>query len=125
MEYISRYLKLENIPPSQSFFFFGPRQSGKSTMINRYLKTIKQPYLIYDLLKAKTFLTYSNNPGMMRDEIIFKVRDLNKGDILNVFIDEIPKITILLDEVQLEGKERVSIGDFVRGYPDFIGTVLE
>ena len=99
MEYINRDLKLENIPPSQSFFLFGPRQSGKSTMINRYLKTIKQPYLIYDLLKAKTFLTYSNNPGMMRDEIIFKLKDIKESDILNVFIDEIPKITILLDEV--------------------------
>ncbi len=32
---------------------------------------------------------------------------------------------ILLDEVQLEGKDRTSIGDFVRGYPDFIGAILE
>jgi uncharacterized protein len=99
MEYINRDLRLENIPPSQSFFLFGPRQSGKSTMIYRYLKTINQPYLIYDLLKSKTFLTYSNNPIMVRDEIIFKLKDLKEGEILNVFIDEIPKLTILLDEV--------------------------
>ena len=99
MEYINRDLKLENIPTSQSFFLFGPRQSGKSTMINRYLKTINQPYLIYDLLKSKTFLTYGNNPDMMRDEIHYKLNSLNKDDILNVFIDEIPKLTILLDEV--------------------------
>jgi methionyl-tRNA formyltransferase len=32
---------------------------------------------------------------------------------------------ILLDEVQLEGKERVDIADFIRGYPDFIGAILE
>jgi predicted AAA+ superfamily ATPase len=99
MEYINRNLKLEDIPASQSFFLFGPRQSGKSTMINRYLKTINQPYLTYDLLKSKTFLTYSNNPDMMRDEILFKLNRLSKGDILNVFIDEIPKLIILLDEV--------------------------
>lgn len=33
--------------------------------------------------------------------------------------------TILLDEVQLEGKSSVPIKDFVRGYPDFIGAILE
>ena len=99
MEYINRDLRLENIPPSQSFFLFGPRQSGKSTLINRYLKAINQPYMVYDLLKSKTFLTYSNNPGMVRDEIVFKLNSLNKDDVLNVFIDEIPKLTILLDEV--------------------------
>lgn len=32
---------------------------------------------------------------------------------------------ILLDEIQLEGKESVSIGDFIHGYPDFIGAILE
>lgn len=32
---------------------------------------------------------------------------------------------ILLDEIQLEGKESVPVADFVRGYPDFIGAVLE
>ena len=68
-------------------------------MINSYLKTINLPYLIYDLLKSKAFLAYSNNPDTLRDEIIFKVQNLDKSNILNVFIDEIPKITILLDEV--------------------------
>ena len=33
--------------------------------------------------------------------------------------------TILLNEVQLEGKSCVSIRDFVRGYPDFVGAILE
>lgn len=32
---------------------------------------------------------------------------------------------ILLGEIQLEGKERTSIVEFVRGYPDFIGSILE
>ena len=71
MEYIDRDLKLENIPPVQSFFLFGPRQSGKSTLINRYLEAINQPCLIYDLLKSKIFLTYSNSPDTVRNEIIF------------------------------------------------------
>ena len=32
---------------------------------------------------------------------------------------------LLLEEVQLEGKERVDIRTFVRGYRDFIGSILE
>lgn len=32
---------------------------------------------------------------------------------------------ILLDEIQIEGKDRISIVEFVRGYPDFIGSILE
>ncbi|MGB2791578.1 MAG: methionyl-tRNA formyltransferase [Candidatus Moraniibacteriota bacterium] len=33
--------------------------------------------------------------------------------------------TILLDEIQLEGKSCVSAKDFIRGYPDFVGSILE
>lgn len=33
--------------------------------------------------------------------------------------------TILIDEIQLEGKSRTFIKDFVRGYPDFVGSFLE
>lgn len=32
---------------------------------------------------------------------------------------------VLVDEIQLEGKDRLAIGDFVRGYPDFVGSILE
>lgn len=36
-----------------------------------------------------------------------------------------PEGIILIDEIQLEGKDRLAISDFVRGYPDFIGSILE
>lgn len=32
---------------------------------------------------------------------------------------------IILEEVQLEGKDKMSITEFIQGYPDFIGSVLE
>lgn len=32
---------------------------------------------------------------------------------------------ILLDEVQLEGKTCIPVKDFIRGYPDFVGAILE
>lgn len=44
------------------------------------------------------------------------------GDKIGV---ETARGVIILNEIQLEGKDRVSIHDFIRGYPDFIGSVLE
>ncbi len=32
---------------------------------------------------------------------------------------------IILEEVQLEGKSRVAVKDFVNGYPEFIGSILK
>ena len=32
---------------------------------------------------------------------------------------------IILEEVQLEGKAKTKISDFINGYPDFIGSILE
>ena len=32
---------------------------------------------------------------------------------------------IILEEIQLEGKAKVKIGDFINGYPDFIGSRLK
>lgn len=31
---------------------------------------------------------------------------------------------IVLEEIQIEGKNKVSVNDFINGYPDFIGAVL-
>ncbi len=44
------------------------------------------------------------------------------GDLIGVAT---ARGTILLEEVQLEGKSCVPIKDFVRGYPDFVGAILE
>jgi methionyl-tRNA formyltransferase len=33
--------------------------------------------------------------------------------------------SIILEEVQLEGKSKVSITDFINGYPNFVGSVLK
>ncbi|KKP77866.1 MAG: Methionyl-tRNA formyltransferase [Candidatus Moranbacteria bacterium GW2011_GWF2_35_39] len=35
------------------------------------------------------------------------------------------KGNIVLEEVQLEGKNKISIKDFIRGYPNFVGSVLK
>lgn len=33
--------------------------------------------------------------------------------------------SIILEEVQLEGKNRIGIADFINGHPDFIGSILK
>lgn len=75
---------------SQSCFLWGPRQTGKSTLLrNRF------PHApLYDLLFASEFRRLSANPGLLREECLALGR--KSGPIL---IDEIQKLPELLDEV--------------------------
>jgi methionyl-tRNA formyltransferase len=57
-----------------------------------------------------------------------KENDLEAGKIFEE--DELIKVktgkgNIILEEIQLEGKTKVKINDFVNGYPDFIGSQLK
>lgn len=86
-------------PKGISFFLFGPRQCGKSTLIESWLP--KESFQI-DLLKSDQFLKYNKEPALFREEVLHQVA--TKG-IITVFVDEIQKIPILLDEIQhLMGK---------------------
>ena len=45
--------------PSKSWFLFGPRQTGKSTLV----RSLLGPHDLYvDLLHQRTFLDYAKNP---------------------------------------------------------------
>lgn len=93
---IQRILKL---PPNHSFFLFGPRQTGKSTL----LKATFDPKntLYYDLLKSEEYLRLSANPWLFREEILSR-----DPKITHVVVDEIQRIPQLLNEIHfiLEGK---------------------
>ena len=85
---INRRLKLpaENL---ETFFLWGPRQTGKSTLLKE-----KYPDSIWiDLLKAEVFRRYLNNPEWLRDELA------SSGSPPFVVIDEVQKLPQLLDEV--------------------------
>lgn len=82
-----------------SFFLFGPRQCGKSTLIQSWLP---QKSFQIDLLKSDLFLKYSKEPALFREEVLHKV---TAEGMTTVFVDEIQKIPLLLDEIQhLMGK---------------------
>lgn len=75
--------------PAESFFLWGPRQAGKSSL----LKATYPAAPIRDLLRSDEFARYSRAPELLRDEL----RDAPAGSLL--IIDEIQKVPGLLDEV--------------------------
>lgn len=85
--YIDRILDLRSILKKKSLFLFGPRQTGKTSLIRHTLKGTK----VYDLLDTSVFLAMSQNPGRLAQE-------LTPADRL-VVIDEIQRLPILLNEV--------------------------
>ncbi len=83
--------KIERIlnPPSKSFFLFGPRGTGKSTLLKS-----KFPRALYlDLLNSQNFLKFSADPSQIRDH----VASLPRGSW--VILDEIQRVPALLNEV--------------------------
>ncbi len=86
-----RKLKLE-LPPGQSAFLWGVRQSGKST----YLKTHFPDSYYINLLKTDLFVLYSKSPNLFREHIQALSTELKSRPII---IDEIQKVPLLLDEV--------------------------
>lgn len=86
--------RLINLPIGKnSFFLFGPRQTGKTTLINELIQN--KNTIVINLLHNDEFLKYKSDPSLLRDEIDFFIQK-NKTGI--VFIDEIQKSPELLDE---------------------------
>lgn len=75
--------------PSTSFFLWGPRQTGKSSLLK-----VRYPHAVWiDLCKSDEFVRYSHRPELLRQEL-----DARPTERL-VVIDEIQKVPALLDEV--------------------------
>lgn len=88
------YARNVKIPDDASFFLFGPRQVGKSTLI-RELFPPKEKSLLFDLLDREQLRKLQRNLRSFREEII--ARDHKK--ITHVIVDEIQKLPDLLNEV--------------------------
>ena len=79
-------------PGEETFFLWGPRQIGKSTLLRQ--RYPRGRWL--DLLKADEFRRYAANPELLRQEIEAQARP-TAGEL--IVIDEIQKVPALLDEV--------------------------
>ena len=73
----------------KSCFLFGPRQTGKSTLIRQQLAGVRT----YNLLDQTLFIRLSRNPALIRETLT--------PDTRLIVIDEIQKMPALLNEVQL------------------------
>jgi len=85
---IQRSLRLPSAG-SETFFLWGPRQTGKSTLLRQ---AYPDAYWI-DLLQADLYRRYLQNPELLRAELA------ERPDVRQVVIDEVQKVPALLDEV--------------------------
>ena len=91
---IDRCLKVRDILERRSCFLFGPRQTGKSTLIRQQLSE----FPTFNLLDQELFVRLSRNPGLIRETLA--------PDATVAVIDEIQKMPALLNEVHLLIEER-------------------
>lgn len=86
-KYINRLLNIQKLLEKKSHILLGPRQTGKTALINHQLPNVKK----YNLLLREDFKRLSFDPTLIRKE-------LKKEDKF-IIIDEIQKLPELLDEV--------------------------
>lgn len=77
------------VPGTETFFLWGPRQSGKTTLLRG---AYPEAFWI-DLLKAEEYRRYLQNPERLREELA------EREDVRQVVIDEVQKVPQVLDEV--------------------------
>ncbi len=87
---VRRFIQL---PLTRSFFLFGARQTGKTTLIKTSF--IKHIWRV-DMLLSENFIKYSKNPAQFRLE----AQDQIKKGIKTIIVDEIQREPQLLNEVQ-------------------------
>ena len=83
----TRALRLPH-PGKETFFLWGPRQTGKTTL----LRAAYPDAVWIDLLQAEEYRRYLHNPERLREELALR------PSIRQVVIDEVQKVPQLLDE---------------------------
>ena len=84
----TRSLRLP-LPGTETFFLWGPRQTGKTTL----LRAAYPNAWWVDLLKAEEYRRYVQNPELLREHLGLRPA------IRQVVVDEVQKVPQLLDEV--------------------------
>lgn len=84
-----RFLEL---PKNHTFFLFGPRGVGKSTLIKK--KFNHEACVVFDLLEAKYEEKFSRNPDELKDIVLALPKEKT-----HIVLDEVQKVPKLLDIV--------------------------
>ena len=90
MSYLPRKLDLHKLLSQKSFFLFGPRATGKSSLVRQQLENRA---LVIDLLRSELYLRLSAHPEDLEGLIAAAVMPRS------VVIDEIQRVPALLPEV--------------------------
>jgi predicted AAA+ superfamily ATPase len=101
MKFIKRFFS----DPEQSYFLFGPRGTGKSTL----MKQIYNDALWVDLLQPEALRSFSARPERLIDLVN------GNPDVKTVVIDEVQKIPSLLNVVHLLMEEKKDIKFILTG----------
>jgi predicted AAA+ superfamily ATPase len=89
--WIERIIKL---PEKKHFFLFGPRQTGKSSLLKNRFESGDTLY--YDLLKSELYRTLLARPEIFRNEVLAALQSTKPAYVI---IDEVQRIPQLLNEV--------------------------
>lgn len=88
---------LQNNLPKTSFFLFGPRQVGKSTLLSR-----ENLDFSLDLLDPELQLSYNQNPNLLR----MQTDEFDSDTKIKILIDEVQRVPKLLDVVHAIMEQR-------------------
>jgi uncharacterized protein len=92
MDLITRRLRIA-LPERQSAFLWGPRKTGKTTLI----RSAFPGGVVYDFLRTDLALEMTRRPALLREQLLARPdRDLDRP----VILDEVQKVPGVLDEVQ-------------------------
>jgi predicted AAA+ superfamily ATPase len=86
------YSRILKIPLNQSFFMFGPRQTGKTWLLRESLPA--EHTRVYNLLLSEEYMRLSSAPELFRQEILSRPKDIRY-----IFVDEVQRVPALLDEI--------------------------
>ena len=87
---VKRHLNLRQLLAQRSFFLFGPRATGKSTLVNQQLREHAE---IIDLLDRSTYAALTSDPAEFERIVTNSTHDI-------VVVDEIQMLPELLNVVQ-------------------------
>ena len=101
MNNIKRLLSIE-LPEKQSAFLWGPRKTGKSTLLRSQFPDSQ----VFDFLDTDLFFRYSTRPALLEEELSGLTPEQLSQPVI---LDEVQKIPRILDEVhRLIEKRQVS-----------------